>query len=71
MPAKKEKKGTVFAMALAARRGDIPPESLTGAAKRLYHDKTLTQEQLRDYVKKKQSSPAKTLSRRYQTFKRA
>ena len=40
-----------FSLALAARRGDIPKESLTGAAKLLFKDKSLTQDQLARYAK--------------------
>ena len=51
MPAKSKAQQSVFAMALAARRGDIPVESLRGAAKHLYNDKTLSRADLKEYAK--------------------
>ena len=72
MPAKSKAQRTAFAMALAARRGDVPAESLTGAARLLYKDKTLTREQLKDYASTKERGlPTKKSGIRVRrTFKR-
>ncbi len=61
-----------FNLALAARRGDIPPESLKGGAAMLYRDKTLTDDQLSSYVdtKTKDLPQKKQFGRQYRTFKR-
>ena len=60
-----------FGIALAARRGDIPPESLNGSAKLLFRDKTLTDNQLSDYAETKKDLPQKRqFGRQYRTFKR-
>jgi hypothetical protein len=48
MPAKSKSQQKVFGMALAAKRGDVPVESLRGAAKHLY--KTMTEAQLAEYA---------------------
>jgi len=52
MPAKSKHQQRAFAMALAARRGEIPVNRLGGAARQLYYTK-LTNEQLRDFAKTK------------------
>lgn len=52
MSAKSKKQQSAFGMALAARRGDIPPESLKGAARKLYKDSSLSDNQIADYTKK-------------------
>ena len=59
MPAKSKEQQSAFALALAARRGDVSPESLTGAARQLFKDDSLTQEQLKDYAKTKRSEHPK------------
>lgn len=59
-----------FHLALAARRGDLPPESLVGAAKRLYNDKSLTREALEGYTKAQPSHSTKTFNQVRTTFKR-
>jgi hypothetical protein len=51
MSANAKKPPSPFALALAARRGDVPPESLSGAAKLLYRDKSLSRDDLHNYVK--------------------
>ncbi len=71
MPTKSKEKPSPFSAALAARRGDIPPESLKGSAKVLYRDKTLTNDQLSSYVDTKTDLPQKKqFGRQYRTFKR-
>jgi len=52
MPAKSKSQQRAFAMALAARRGEIPVNRLKGSARQLYYTK-LTNEQLRDFAKTK------------------
>ena len=70
MPAKSKEQQSAFALALAARRGDVPPESLTGAARQLYKDTSLTQEQLKDYAKTKRSDlPSKAGQKPHHRFK--
>ena len=73
MPEKKSKTKfpSPFAQALAARKGDIPPESLTGSARHLFRDASLTQEALAGYAKPKKRTVAKEgLVQRHSTFKR-
>lgn len=72
MPAKSKAQRSAFAIALAARRGDVPPESLTGAARHLYKDKTLTAEQLGDYAKARDLNPPvkKIGTKTHRTYKR-
>lgn len=50
MPAESGKQQRAAGMALSARRGEISPRKLTGAAKDMY--KGMTVRQLRDYAKK-------------------
>ena len=62
---------SAFGVALAARRGDIPPESLKGSAKMLFRDKTLTDEQLSDYAETKTDLPQKRqFGQQHRTYKR-
>lgn len=71
MPAEPKAQRSSFGMALAARRGDIPPESLNGSAKLLFQDKTLTDNQLSDYAETKTDlSPKRQFGRTHKTFKR-
>jgi len=71
MPSKSKEQQSPFGIALAARRGDIPPESLKGSAKVLYRDKTLTNDQLSSYVDTKTDLPQKRqFGRIHKTFKR-
>jgi len=65
----KDKPTSPFKLALAARRGDLPPESLSGAAKRLYNDNTLTQEALGDYAREKPKPASKQFVKQHSTFK--
>ena len=68
---KKNKPPSIFKLALAARNGDIPVEGLTGAAKRIYNDTTLTTEQIKDYtVSKIVPTPRQNFGRTRSTFKR-
>jgi hypothetical protein len=48
---KKQAPATPFELALAAKRGTIPPDSLRGAAKLLY--KQHSREELKDYARQK------------------
>lgn len=48
-----------FKTALAARLGDIEPDELKGAARRLYADKTLTNDDLSTYTEGDTSSRQK------------
>ena len=68
--ADKPKPMTPFAQALAARRGDVPHESLTGAAKSLFKDTTLSNDQLKSYTAPQQSPRPKQVAHIKQTFKR-
>ena len=70
MPAKSKTQSSAFGMALAARRGDIEPDALTGAAKLLFKDPTLTEEQLGDYARNREAKPEKAFGRPRKTFKR-
>jgi len=71
MPAESKPQQSPFGIALAARRGDIPPESLEGSAKLLFRDKTLTNEQLSDYAETKTDlSQKKQFGQQHRTFKR-
>lgn len=72
MPEKSKKQQSAFGMALAARRGDIPPEALKGSAKLLYKDSSLTDNQLSDYASTKKSDIPlrKDFGRTHKTFKR-
>lgn len=71
MPEKSKAQQSAFGIALAARRGDIPPESLSGSAKVLFQDKTLTNEQLNDYAETKTDLPQKRqFGRQHRTYKR-
>ena len=57
----KEKPKSPFAIALAARRGDIKPEALSGAAKRLFLDHTLSRDDLSAYAKPQEVHIAKAV----------
>jgi len=60
-----------FSTALAARRGDVPPEELSGSAKLLFRDKSLSDAQLSDYAgEKTKELPPKHFGRPRQTWKR-
>ena len=50
MPAKSNKQRRAAGMALAAKRGEISPSKLTGAAKAMYQSMSVTQ--LRHYSSK-------------------
>lgn len=71
MPAKSEAQQSAFALALAARRGDIKPDQLFGAAKQLYRDKSLSKEALAEYAEtKKKKLPKHKGRERHRTIKR-
>ncbi len=70
MPPESKAQQSAFGIALAARRGDIPPESLTGSAKMLYRDKTLTNDQLSSYIDTKTEPQKRQFGRTHKTFKR-
>jgi len=60
-----------FVTALAARRGDVPPEELKGSAKLLFKDKSLSDAQLSGYAgEKTKELPPKHFGRPRQTWKR-
>jgi hypothetical protein len=59
-----------FALALAARRKEVPEESLSGAARLLFKDTTLTQVALEGYAKSKPVVRDKPVVRQRSTFKR-
>jgi hypothetical protein len=71
MPAKSESQQTAFALALAARKGDLPSEELKGAARHLYRDKTLSDSDLADYAETKTRHLPKAVGHVNPTFKRA
>lgn len=66
MPAQSQSQQAVFAMALAARRGEIKPEELQGAARKLFKDSSLSNDQLSDYAETKKSSLPKKANLRQQ-----
>jgi hypothetical protein len=49
MPAESKKQRKAAGMALAAKRGEISPNELMGAAKQMYE--SMSEEQLRDFAK--------------------
>ena len=59
-----------FELALAARRKEIPEESLSGAARLLFRDESLTQQNLENYSKAKTPVRPKQVTGRHTTFKR-
>ena len=61
----KTKPKTPFEVAYAARKGDVPPEMLRGAAKRLFNDKTLTEEQLKEYTTPRQSGRTRSFAQNH------
>jgi hypothetical protein len=46
----KTKKPTAFELALAARKGEIPVESISGAAKLLYRDTTIDDARMAEFA---------------------
>jgi len=62
-------KNNPFKIALAARTGELKPDVLHGAAKRIYNDTTLSDEALKIYAKRQK--PARTLQTQptHSTFK--
>lgn len=50
MPATSKAQQSAFGAALAARKGEMPAEQLRGAAKKLFRDKSLSNDQLSDYA---------------------
>lgn len=61
MPAKSQAQQKAFAMALAARRGEIKLDQLRGAAKQLYSDKSLSNDQLADYARTDRKNLVKSI----------
>jgi len=57
MPAKSKRQRSAAGMALAAKRGDISPKELKGAAKQMYE--SMSEKQLRDFAKKPKGKKAK------------
>jgi len=58
-----------FKTALAARQGDLPSESLSGAAKRIYDDNTLTNDMLEGYSNPVKENRSRSLVQRHSTYK--
>jgi hypothetical protein len=54
MPAKSQAQQKAAAMALAAKRGEIPVSKLKGAALKMYE--SMTESQLRDFAKTKRKN---------------
>ena len=52
-----KKTPNAFELALAARTGTIPPESIHGAARRLFRDRTLSDNQLAEYSTPRAEKP--------------
>jgi hypothetical protein len=50
MPAESEEQRKAAGMALAAKRGEVDPKTLQGAAKQMYD--SMSEDQLRDFAKK-------------------
>ena len=70
MPKEKNNKPkSAFVLALAARRKEIPEESLSGAARLLFRDESLTQAALEDYTKAKPVVPEKQFIKSNVKFK--
>lgn len=67
-----KKQSNPFGMALAARRGDIPPEMLKGSAKHLFKREDLTEADLGTYVKSQKGTapPKKPFGQVHRTWKR-
>ena len=57
MPAKSKRQRSAAGMALAAKRGDISPKELKGAAKQMYE--SMSEKQLRDFAKKSKGKKTK------------
>jgi hypothetical protein len=57
MPAKSKRQRSAAGMALAAKRGDISPKELKGAAKQMYE--SMSEKQLRDFAKKPKGKKTK------------
>lgn len=62
MPAKSERQRRAAAMALAAKRGEIPVSKLKGAARDMY--KSMSVEELRKFAHKARKTNAKRSRRR-------
>lgn len=62
MPAKSKSQQRAAGMALAAKRGEIPPAMLTGAARQMYED--MTEKQLRHYAETKSKNLPKHKSKK-------
>lgn len=63
MPAKSKSQGSAAGLALAAKRGEIDPEKLRGAAKQMYN--SMSAAQLEEYASTKRDKlPRKVGSRR-------
>jgi hypothetical protein len=57
MPAKSKRQRGAAGMALAAKRGNISPKELKGAAKQMYE--SMSEKQLRDFAKKPKGKKTK------------
>lgn len=70
MPAKSPNQRAAFGMAYAARKGEIDPKTLRGAAKHLYDDSSLSQEDLADFARKPVHATKKTFVNNHRPVKR-
>jgi len=61
MSTTQQKPQSSFGLALAARKGEIKPDLLHGAARRLFKDKTLSDGQLFEYAGAKTVEPAQKI----------
>jgi hypothetical protein len=70
MPAKSPNQRAAFGMAYAARKGELDPKTLRGAAKHLYDDSTLSKEDLADFARKPARITKKTFANTNHSVKR-
>ena len=59
----------IFKLALEAREGKIEGEILKGAAKRIYSDKTITNDMLQDYARNREPKRTLVTQQKYATYK--
>jgi len=65
MPAQSKAQQSAFGIALAARRGEIKPDELQGAARKLYRDKTLSDDALGEYAATKRTGLPRKVGMRH------
>lgn len=66
-----EKRKTPFEIALAAREKKIEPETLRGAARRLFNDSSLSKDDLKQYATPQEIKPREFAGQRHVTAKRS